>query len=230
MGYFVVFCCGTISLVLHKTDNERREQSIPMNSSQRQLLKAFIMKKEEEALGSSQSEERREILETGAVDCLFGLHTLFEKLLARQSAPGEEKEMGDGNITSTVSAAGWQQALLNQKHHTSVCLDEEEARIARMLFDAADLDSNHSISFPEFAMLAVLLSATDASDADAQVCCSRPRTRLHCRVDAVVTLRTCCLTPCFRLSFFAVSWQVIVASGNTIKNTMSTRTPLGRLF
>ena len=213
-----------LPIVFHETDNRKREQSIPMNPSQRQLLKAFIMKKEEEALGSSQSEGRREILETGAVDCLFGLHTLFEKLLARQHEPGEEKEMGDGNITSTVSAAGWQQALLNQKHHTSVCLDEEEARIARMLFDAADLDSNHSISFPEFAMLAVLLSATDASDADAQVCCSRPRTRLHCRVDAVVTLRTCCLTPCFRLSFFAVSWQV------TIKNTMSTKTPLGRLF
>lgn len=207
-----------------ETDNEKREHRIPMNPSQRQLLKAFIMKKEEQALGSSQSEGRQEILETGAVDCLFGLHTLFQKLLARQSAPGEEKEMGDGNMTSTVSAAGWQQALLNQKHHTSVCLDEEEARIARMLFDAADLDSNHSISFPEFAMLAVLLSATDASDADAQVCCSGRSTRPHCRADAVVALRACCLTPCFRLSFFAVSWQV------RIKSTTSTETPLGRLF
>jgi hypothetical protein len=168
----LLFCLTTLVIACLKTENEKRLQSIPMNPSQRQLLKAFIMKKEEEALESSQSEGRHEILETGAVDCLFGLHTLFQKLLARQSAPGEEKEMGDGNITSTVSAAGWQQALLNQKHHTSVCLDEEEARIARMLFDAADLDSNHSISFTEFAMLAVLLSATDASDADAQVRCS----------------------------------------------------------
>jgi hypothetical protein len=171
----LLFCLTTLLIACLKTENEKRLQSIPMNPSQRQLLKAFIMKKEEEALERSQSESsegRREILETGAVDCLFGLHTLFQKLLARQSAPGEEKEMGDGNITSTVSAAGWQQALLNQKHHTSVCLDEEEARIARMLFDAADLDSNHSISFTEFAMLAVLLSATDASDADAQVRCS----------------------------------------------------------
>jgi hypothetical protein len=38
-----------------------------------------------------------------------------------------------------------------------------------MLFDAADLDALHSITFTEFAMLAVLLSATDAHDADAQV-------------------------------------------------------------
>jgi hypothetical protein len=48
-------------------------------------------------------------------------------------------------------------------------IDAEEAVIAQMLFEAADLDKMHSISFTEFAMLAVLLSATDARDADAQV-------------------------------------------------------------
>jgi hypothetical protein len=48
-------------------------------------------------------------------------------------------------------------------------LNEEEARLAQLLFDAADLDDTHSISFTEFAMLAVLLLATDARDADAQV-------------------------------------------------------------
>jgi hypothetical protein len=139
-----------------------RENAIAMSRSQRQLLKDFIMRKEAEVLdpGIEQRETSHEILETGAADCLYGLHTLFEKLLT------SERESKSNWALSTVSAAGWLHAI--QSKHKQI-LDPEEANIAQMLFDAADLDGSHTITFTEFAMLAVLLSATDAHDADAQV-------------------------------------------------------------
>jgi hypothetical protein len=134
-----------------------------MSRSHRRLLKDFIMKKEEAVLASadySGQYEKGEILETGAVDCLYGLHMLYQKLL---SCEQESKD----TLIESVSAAGWLQALGRKDNRV---MDAEETRIAQILFDAADLDSSHSISFTEFAMLAVLLSATDARDADAQVC------------------------------------------------------------
>jgi hypothetical protein len=140
-----------------------REAAIAMSRSQRQLLKDFIMRKEAEVLDPGiEQRESHEILETGAADCLYGLHTLFEKLLR------SERESKKDWAVSTVSAAGWLDAIQSKRAH--VCtLDPEEAKIAQMLFDAADLDGSHTITFTEFAMLAVLLSATDAHDADAQV-------------------------------------------------------------
>ena len=82
--------------------------------------------------------------------------------------PEQLEESKKNWAASTVSAAGWLDAIQSKRAH--ICtLDPEEANIAQMLFDAADLDSSHTITFTEFAMLAVLLSATDAHDADAQV-------------------------------------------------------------
>ena len=135
-----------------------------MSPTHRQLLKDFIMKKEEAVLTSEDyigKDQKDEILETGAVDCLYGLHSLYQKLLSI------EQESKDAFIEN-VTAAGWLKAL---QQKDSQVMDHEETRIAQMLFDAADLDALHSITFTEFAMLAVLLSATDAHDADAQVRC-----------------------------------------------------------
>ena len=138
-----------------------RENAIAMSPSQRRLLKDFIMRKEAEVLGDGVAQlESHEILETGAADCLYGLHALFGKLLLSEHDSKQNWSVG------TVSAAGWLQAM--QCKHKQY-LDAEETKIAQILFDAADLDASHTITFTEFAMLAVLLSATDAHDADAQV-------------------------------------------------------------
>ena len=155
----------------HPLSDKEREEKVPMSPSKRRLLKIFIMKKEREALSSSDDSGTEEILETGAVDCLYGLHTLYQKLLAGERELGRSS-MGDLGSVETVSAAGWQHAVRNpckQVVGDEYPIDAEEAVIAQMLFEAADLDKMHSISFTEFAMLAVLLSATDARDADAQV-------------------------------------------------------------
>ena len=182
-----------ILIIIPPDENTRRERAIPMTNSQRQALKAFIMKKEAEALlpsevmtDSSTAAATKEVLETGAVDCLYGLHTLYQKLLVHEynfmfgasKAAHEERVV---ETPDTVSNAGWLKAVAERQvdeahgRASDAHLDAEEERIARMLFDAADLDDKHSISFTEFAMLAVLLSATDARDADAQVCVRRER-------------------------------------------------------
>jgi hypothetical protein len=167
-----------------------------MTNSQRQALKEFIMKKEAEALLPSEvmtdsrtRRETKEVLETGAVDCLYGLHTLYQKLLVHEynfmlgaSKAAPEERVWTVDTPVTVSNAGWLKAVaehqVDEPHGraSDAHLDAEEERIARMLFEAADLDDQHSISFTEFAMLAVLLSATDARDADAQVCVRWERT------------------------------------------------------
>jgi len=186
-----IFLLWLAFLLMIPDDNTTRERAIPMTNSQRQVLKAFIMKKEAEALGPNDAADRdaaREMLETGAVDCLYGLHTLYQKLLRHEaeSAFGASKgshEEREFDAPKTVSNAGWLQAVAQRPIDAAKganCanderLDSEEARIASMLFDAADLDDKHSISFTEFAMLAVLMSATDARDADAQVGCSSNR-------------------------------------------------------
>ena len=174
-------------------ENASRERDIPMTNSQRQALKAFIMKKEAEALLPSEfitdsstdtyPTATKEVLEMGAVDCLYGLHTLYQKLLVHEynfmlgaSKAAPEERVWTVDTPVTVSNAGWLKAVAERQvdeahgRASDAHLDAEEERIARMLFDAADLDDKHSISFTEFAMLAVLLSATDARDADAQVC------------------------------------------------------------
>ena len=182
-----------IVFIVPDDENTIRERAIPMTNSQRQALKAFIMKKEAEALlpsevmtDSSTATATKEVLETGAVDCLYGLHTLYQKLLVHEynfmfgasKAAHEERVV---ETPDTVSNAGWLKAVAERQvdeahgRASDAHLDAEEERIARMLFDAADLDDKHSISFTEFAMLAVLLSATDARDADAQVCVRRER-------------------------------------------------------
>ena len=170
-----------------------------MTNSQRQALKAFIMKKEAEALLPSEfitdsstdtyPTATKEVLEMGAVDCLYGLHTLYQKLLVHEynfmlgaSKAAPEERVWTVDTPVTVSNAGWLKAVAERQvdeahgRASDALLDAEEERIARMLFDAADLDDKHSISFTEFAMLAVLLSATDARDADAQVCVRWERT------------------------------------------------------
>ncbi len=163
--FFTVFAgvsgFAIYSLIQFARNSGGRENAIAMSPSQRRVLKDFIMRKEAEALGDGIGQlESHEILETGAADCLYGLHALFEKLLS-----SERESKHDWSI-STVSAAGWLQAMqCKHKQH----LDTEETKIAKILFDAADLDGSHAITFTEFAMLAVLLSATDAHDADAQV-------------------------------------------------------------
>jgi hypothetical protein len=179
--------------------NASRERDIPMTNSQRQALKAFIMKKEAEALLPSEfitdsstdtyPTATKEVLEMGAVDCLYGLHTLYQKLLVHEynfmlgaSKAAPEERVWTVDTPVTVSNAGWLKAVAERQvdeahgRASDALLDAEEERIARMLFDAADLDDKHSISFTEFAMLAVLLSATDARDADAQVCVRWERT------------------------------------------------------
>jgi len=182
-----------ILLVGVTDENTIREREIPMTNSQRQALKEFIMKKEAEALLPSEfitdsstdtyPTATKEVLETGAVDCLYGLHTLYQKLLVHEynfmlgaSKAAPEERVWTVDTPVTVSNAGWLKAVAERQvdeahgRASDAHLDAEEERIARMLFDAADLDDKHSISFTEFAMLAVLLSATDARDADAQVC------------------------------------------------------------
>jgi hypothetical protein len=171
----------------NKTANQKVEEAVPMSPSQRRAIKEFIMKKEAAELGeySGQLSERDEILETGAVDCLYGVHALYQKLLSSEQDALYEKDTGF-TIIEAVSAAGWLAAMQRKDGQT---MDAEEARIARILFDAADLDSAHTITFTEFAMLAVLLSATDASDADAQVgycCCARDACALQSVAPAAV--------------------------------------------
>jgi hypothetical protein len=188
--FFFILLVGVTS----PDENTRRERAIPMTNSQRQALKEFIMKKEAEALLPSEvmtdsrtRRETKEVLETGAVDCFYGLHTLYQKLLVHEynfmfgaSKAAHEERVVD--TPDTVSNAGWLKAVaehqVDEPHGraSDAHLDAEEERIARMLFEAADLDDQHSISFTEFAMLAVLLSATDARDADAQVCVRWERT------------------------------------------------------
>lgn len=142
-------------------DEREKALGTSMSRSQRQLLKDFIMRKEAEVLGDNNWQpETPDILEAGAVDCLYGLHALFQKLLS------SEWESKKNWSLSTVSSAGWLQAI--QCKHKQM-MDPEETKIAQILFDAADLDESHTITFTEFAMLAVLLSATDSNDADAQV-------------------------------------------------------------
>jgi hypothetical protein len=156
LGFFL------IGHFFFRSENQIRLSEVPMSPTHRQLLKDFIMKKEEAVLTSedySGKDQKDEILETGAVDCLYGLYSLYHKLLSI------EQESKDAFVEN-VTAAGWLKAL---QQKDSQVMDHEETRIAQMLFDAADLDALHSITFTEFAMLAVLLSATDAHDADAQV-------------------------------------------------------------
>jgi hypothetical protein len=163
-SFFIVVAgviCFVIYSAIHVFRSGGRENDIAMNPSQRRLLKDFIMRKEAEVLGDGVAQlESHEILETGAADCLYGLHALFGKLLLSEHDSKQNWSVG------TVSAAGWLQAM--QCKHKQY-LDAEETKIAQILFDAADLDASHTITFTEFAMLAVLLSATDAHDADAQV-------------------------------------------------------------
>jgi hypothetical protein len=163
-------------IALAPSENQEREKAVPMSRSQRQVLKAFIMNKEEEVLDHTvEGGARQEILETGAIDCLYGLHALYQKLLEHEVACAVSTTASDfdyGDIR-TLSATGWKRAFMQPVASDvadSKRMDAEEATIARILFDAADLDANHSIPFNEFAMLAVLLSATDSRDADAQVC------------------------------------------------------------
>lgn len=176
----LVFASPLLYLIFFAEIDENKflEKEIPMTSSQRQALKTFILAKEAQALSPTDAANRdvaNEVLETGAVDCLYGLYTLFQKILFHQTKLNDAREVHLGGTLDTVSNAGWLQAIKQSQSLSDEAkmqfanLNEEEARIAQLLFDAADLDDKHSISFTEFAMLAVLLSATDARDADAQV-------------------------------------------------------------
>ena len=138
--------------------------SIPKR--QREGLKSFIMKKEAEALTIAENEsiETFRMLEDGAVDCLHGLFQLYNKILAFEPASGSTHP----HSLDVVSKAAWQNALQHQKID-GVVLEAEEVEIAQLLFEAADLDDKHTMSFTEFATLAVLMSSTDEKDADAQV-------------------------------------------------------------
>ena len=161
----VLFCCCFVEDV-----DKKREKAVPMSASHRRMLKDFIMRKEAAVLAAGEcpsQHERDAILEMGAVDCLYGLHELYQKILSSE----QESEI---SLNDNLSAAGWLKAIQRSDNQA---MDAEEKRIAQVLFDAADLDSAHSITFTEFAMLAVLLSATDASDADAQV-----RAAIHSRM------------------------------------------------
>ena len=154
---FVGFCALHVGL----SGGDGRKD-VSMSTSHRRLLKDFIMKKEEAAMspGDYSGElEKSEILEVGACHCLYGLESLYQKLLSSERTT-------HNHLAKAVSAAGWLAAFTKTDGQA---MDAEETRIARILFDAADLDSAHTITFTEFAMLAVLLSATDSSDADAQV-------------------------------------------------------------
>ena len=159
----------------------------PIKKRQREALKAFIMKKECDAVKESESLTKSEkkdfyinnaLLDQGAQDCLYGLLELYGKIEAFEThlnhtstyASQDDKTQVDG-----ISAAAWRAAMStvfdNAQPGSTVRaqLNAEEVEIAQMLFNAADLDNQHRITCTEFATLAVLLSATDAGDADAQV-------------------------------------------------------------
>ena len=79
LGFFGFFGMLLICGFFYRSENQIREAQVPMSPSHRRLLKEFIMKKEEAVLTSgdySGKDQKDEILETGAVDCLYGLHTL----------------------------------------------------------------------------------------------------------------------------------------------------------
>jgi hypothetical protein len=146
---------------------------------QRESLKAFIMKKESEALTIAENESANEtyrMLEDGAVDCLHGLFQLYNKILAFEPLL-ESKQTTTSYSTDVVSKAAWRNALQHQKID-GVVLEADEVEIAKILFDAADLDDKHRMPFTEFATLAVLMSATNEQDADAQVGLFSPGARV----------------------------------------------------
>jgi hypothetical protein len=160
--YIAAAFLGVCAMLIGSGDGHGKKD-VPMSASHRRLLKDFIMKKEEAAMSPADYSgqlEKSEILDAGACHCLYGLESLYQKLLSSERAI-------HSHLAKTVSAAGWLAAFA--KTDAWQAMDAEETRIARILFDAADLDSAHTITFTEFAMLAVLLSATDSSDADAQV-------------------------------------------------------------
>ncbi len=152
----------------------------PVKKRQREALKAFIMKKEFEALTTSEKEDfstADDLLNQGASDCLHGLLELFGKIEAFDTHLGNTTThtSQDGVMQKDgISAAAWRLAIANDSHNAlpgsalRTRLNAEEVEIAQMLFNAADLDDQHRITCTEFATLAVLMSATDASDADAQ--------------------------------------------------------------
>jgi hypothetical protein len=163
----------------------------PIKKRQREALKSFIMKKEydaamkeSESLTKSENEDfyiENAVLNEGAQDCLYGLLELYGKIEAFEThlnhtsthTSHDDKTQVDG-----ISAAAWRAAMSNGSNNAQPestvrgYLNAEEVEIAQMLFNAADLDDQHRITCTEFATLAVLLSATDTSDADAQVRCS----------------------------------------------------------
>jgi hypothetical protein len=135
----------------------------PVKKRQREALKAFIMKKEAEVLKDSDVYDHN-LLDEGASDCLHGLFTLYEKILKFEGNSNAAASSSALDSWGGVGASGWRKALAPGN-----LTDGEEHDIAQMLFDAADLDETHRMSCTEFVTLAVLLSATDAHDADAQV-------------------------------------------------------------
>jgi hypothetical protein len=135
----------------------------PVKKRQREALKAFIMKKESEVLKDSDMYDHN-LLDEGASDCLHGLFTLYEKILKFEGNSNAAASSSARDSWGGISASGWRKALAPGNLN-----DGEEYDIAQMLFNAADLDEKHRMSCTEFATLAVLLSATDAHDADAQV-------------------------------------------------------------
>lgn len=146
---------------------------------QRESLKAFIIKKESQALTIAENESANEtfqMLEDGAVDCLHGLFQLYNKILAFEPLLESMRTNASHDI-DVLSKAAWRNALQHQKID-GVVLEAEEVEIAQILFDAADLDDEHRMPFTEFATLAVLMSATDEKDADAQVGLLSPGARV----------------------------------------------------
>ncbi len=162
----------------------------PIKKNQREALKAFIMKKEFDAMQESESLTKSEkedscvaddVLNEGAQDCLHGLLELYGKIEAFETHlnhTSKHDSQDDKMQVDGISAAAWRAAMSNDSNNAQSGsmvrgrLNAEEVEISQMLFSAADLDDQHRITCTEFATLAVLLSATDASDADAQVSCT----------------------------------------------------------
>lgn len=162
MGLLVVTAGIFVYVGYVVISNNIRADHGPIKKSQREALKAFIMKKEAEVLSGSELHDY-DLLNEGATDCLHGLFTLYEKILKFEGKSSEAASSSARDSWGGVGAAGWRIALAPGN------LNGEERDIAQMLFNAADLDETHRVSCTEFVTLAVLLSATDAHDADAQV-------------------------------------------------------------
>jgi hypothetical protein len=157
----LVLTAGIFVYVGYVIISNIRADDGPIKKPQREALKAFIMKKEAEVLSGSELHDY-DLLNEGATDCLHGLFTLYEKILKFEGKSSEASSSARDSWGG-VGAAGWRIALAPGN------LNGEERDIAQMLFNAADLDETHRVSCTEFVTLAVLLSATDAHDADAQV-------------------------------------------------------------